>query len=327
MPDLTPQQARLAALNRLKAKQKLSNTSSTSNDTSKGPGYVNKAAPLPSSARNMVAEQQAAAAETTAPLPRDSRLGKYFEYDLSKLHNSRGGFLTQEDEEGDRIKSVIELAREKQREKQMMREGEEPAIFPDTSPRCSECKSLEIDHQFLKVFDVRVCKSCKEKHPEKYSLLTKTECKEVSRTLINAQLEIWDTADAQDYLLTDPELRDTDLLPHLLKANPHASTYSNMMLFLRMQVEEVAWKKWGGEEGLDKEWERREEFKKRKREAKFEKGLRDLRKRTRNNQFQRRQEAQHVHEFVAIEEIEDEDGETRQLQRCDCGAEQEVEVM
>lgn len=181
MPDLTPQQARLAALNRLKAKQKLSNTSSTSNDAAskQGAGYVNKAAPLPSSARNMVAEQQAAA-ETNAPLPRDSRLGKYFEYDLSKLHNSRGGFLTQEDEEGDRIKSVIELAREKQREKQMMREGEEPAIFPDTSPRCSECKSLEIDHQFLKVFDVRVCKSCKEKHPEKYSLLTKTECKEVS---------------------------------------------------------------------------------------------------------------------------------------------------
>lgn len=128
MPDLTPQQARLAALNRLKAKQKLSGSTSTgaSNDAStSGQGYVNKAAPLPSSARNMVAEQQAAA-ETNAPLPRDSRLGKYFEYDLSKLHNSRGGFLTQEDEEGDRIKSVIELAREKQREKQMMREGEEP---------------------------------------------------------------------------------------------------------------------------------------------------------------------------------------------------------
>jgi DNA-repair protein complementing XP-A cells len=79
----------------------------------------------------------------------------------------------------------------------------------------------------------------------------------------------------QDYLLTEPELKDTDLLPHLLKPNPHASTYSNMMLFLRSQVEEVAWKKWGGEEGLDKEWERREVFKKRKREEKFEKGLRE----------------------------------------------------
>jgi len=91
---------------------------------------VNKAAPLPTSARNMVSEQATAAATAdAAPLPRDSRLGKYFDYDLSKLHNSRGGFLTKEDEEGDRIKSVVELARAKQREKQMMREGEEPCEF------------------------------------------------------------------------------------------------------------------------------------------------------------------------------------------------------
>jgi len=90
--------------------------------------------------------------------------------------------------------------------------------------------------------------------------------------------------------LTDPELKDEDLLPHLLRPNPYASTYSNMMLFLRGQVsapsfdpvqlahdqvEKVAWDKWGGEEGLDKEWERREEFKKRKREEKFEQGLRE----------------------------------------------------
>jgi DNA-repair protein complementing XP-A cells len=115
-----------------------------------------------------------------------------------------------------------------------------------------------------------VCKKCKEKFPEKYSLLTKTECKEVSSFLLaNAQ------ADEQDYLLTDPELKDEDLLPHLLRANPHQSTYSNMMLFLRLQVEKVAWDKWDGEEGLDKEWARREVFKKRKREEKFERGLKE----------------------------------------------------
>jgi DNA-repair protein complementing XP-A cells len=79
----------------------------------------------------------------------------------------------------------------------------------------------------------------------------------------------------KDYLLTDPELRDEDLLPHLLRPNPHASTYSNMMLFLREQVEKVAWDKWGGEEGLDAEWKRREEFKKRKKEEKFEQGLKE----------------------------------------------------
>lgn len=54
------------------------------------------------------------------------------------------------------------------------------AILIDSSPRCEGCRSLEIDNQFHKVFDVRVCKKCKEKYPEKYSLLTKTECKEVS---------------------------------------------------------------------------------------------------------------------------------------------------
>ena len=73
-----------------------------------------------------------------------------------------------EDDDGGRIKTVIEIAREKEREKKLMREGEEPgeyclqsvqrypaeltvlAILIDTSPRCRECNSLEIDHQFLK---------------------------------------------------------------------------------------------------------------------------------------------------------------------------------
>ncbi|WVO21396.1 DNA repair protein [Cryptococcus decagattii] len=317
-PALTPDQARLAALNRLKAKNKLAASTSSSNTVGPstgnhgngGPAYVNRREAVPSSARNMVHQQAEADKAKPLPLRRDPSLGKYFEYDLSKMRNSRGGFLTEEDKEGDRIKSLAELAREKERQLQMIREGEEPAIIPDRSPRCVECGTLEINYQFLKVFDVKVCKSCEKKLPEKYSLLTKTECKE-------------------DYLLTDPELKDVDLLPHLLRPNPHASTYSNMMLFLREQVEKVAFEKWGGEEGLDNEWKRREEFKKRKREEKFEQGLRDLRKRTRNNLYQRKQEAQHIHEFEDVEEVYDEQEQTTKLlQRCfGCGSEQEVEVL
>ncbi|WWC90406.1 DNA repair protein [Kwoniella dendrophila CBS 6074] len=318
-PALNASQARLAALNRLKAKNKITqNANATAGPSSPstrngnantgGHPYVHKAGNVPSTARNMV-QQQNEKDENKAPLRRDPGLGKYFEYDLSKLHNSRGGFLTEEDKEGDRIKSVIELAREKEREKRMIREGEEPAIIFDRSPKCTECGTLEINHQFLKVFDITVCKGCEKKFPEKYSLLTKTECKE-------------------DYLLTDPELKDEDLLPHLLRPNPHASTYSNMMLFLRIQVEKVAWEKWGGEEGLDKEWLRREEFKKRKREEKFEQGLRDLRKRTRNNLYQRRQESEHTHQFEDSDEIIDDQGNRKVIQRCfGCGAEQEIEVL
>lgn len=123
MPDLTPAQARQAALNRLKAKAKHSAPSTSTSSHA----LVNAPAPLPTSARDMVSAQATAeAAGAAAPLRRDPKLGKYFEYDLSKLHNSRGGFLTEDDLEGDRIKTVVEVARQKERERQMMREGEEP---------------------------------------------------------------------------------------------------------------------------------------------------------------------------------------------------------
>jgi DNA-repair protein complementing XP-A cells len=116
---------------------------------------------------------------------------------------------------------------------------------------------MELDFLLYKTFGTRVCFKCKDKFPEKYSLLTKTECKE-------------------DYLLTDPELRDEEILPHLLKPNPHKSTFANMMLYLRYQVEEFAWKKWGGPEGLDAEWNNREKIKRQKKDKKFEQQLKGI---------------------------------------------------
>lgn len=50
--------------------------------------------------------------------------------------------------------------------------------------KCRECGSLEIDFVWQETFGCAVCGKCKERYPEKYSLLTKTEAKE-------------------DYLLTD----------------------------------------------------------------------------------------------------------------------------
>ena len=126
---LNAQQSRLAALNRLKAKSRLTavtptdRPSTSSRDAGSAQKYVHNKAPEPSTARNMANAQNKA---DDAPLRRDPGLGKYFEYDLSKLHNSRGGFLTEDDLEGDRIKTVIELARERERERKLMREGEEP---------------------------------------------------------------------------------------------------------------------------------------------------------------------------------------------------------
>lgn len=55
------------------------------------------------------------------------------------------------------------------------------AVFldPKLNPKCKECGSVDIDATYQKVFGCLVCNSCKNSKPEKYSLLTKTECKEV----------------------------------------------------------------------------------------------------------------------------------------------------
>ena len=119
-------------------------------------------------------------------------------------------------------------------------------------------------------------------------------------------------------------MRDEEAMPHLLKANPHAATYANMMLFLRYQVEEFAWKKWGSPEALDEEFERRTAEKKKKKNKKFEQSLKDLRKRTKEGVWQRRKDAEHKHVFSQVEGIRDGVGE----QVChECGFTIEVEEL
>lgn len=84
-----------------------------------------------------------------------------------------------------------------------------------------------------------------------------------------------------------------------------------MMLFLRYQVEQFAWKKWGSPEALDTEWERRTAEKKKKKKKKFEEGLKELRKRTREGVWQKRRDEEHRHVFGATER--DSDGDAKQV--------------
>ena len=120
------------------------------------------------------------------------------------------------------------------------------------------------------------------------------------------------------------ELRDQELMPHLLKANPHKSTFANMMLFLRCQVEEFAWKKWGSPEALDAEWEKRVAEKKKKKKRKFEESLKELRRRTRETVWQQRKDQEHKHVFGTVEK--DVDGVGKQVCHT-CGFTIEVEEL
>ena len=61
-------------------------------------------------------------------------------------------------------------------------------LGPELNPKCTECGSVDIDGTFLKVFKVLVCNACKNSKPEKYSLLTKTECKEVCQHCMSPKM-------------------------------------------------------------------------------------------------------------------------------------------
>lgn len=227
------------------------------------------------------------------------------------MKDSRGGFINIDEPPPGADSTTLEEWKEKQRQEHIVHDLA-PPIDISQAPKCFECGSLELDPNFYQNFnEVRVCRRCMKDKPEKYLLLTKTECRE-------------------DYLLTDPELRDTALLPRIEKPNPHG--FSRMQLFLRFQVEEYAWKKWGSAEGLDAEWQRREEARLLRRDKKYTKKLKELRKRTRAEEYTRKLRngqslgARHVHDWLAPLAIPGERNMMRK--RCiDCGMETEEVII
>lgn len=252
--------ARLEETKRLIAAKIVPPSSTPSNSGAKA-GFKAGSDAAPGQANPKIIDSQSRNAQLTAQ-QQSKKSGlfakPYIEYDMSTMEDSRGGYMVEEkasegpNKEAQHAEWLESLANQ-----------QPPYDFLDPrAPECFECRTKELDFRLWRVFNTRVCKDCRRKHPEKYSLLTKTECK-------------------QDYLLTESELRDKELLPHLERPNPYQQTYSNMMLFLRYQVEEFAWKKWGGPDQMDEEYEKRERLKKERKQAKFEAKLRDIRNRTR----------------------------------------------
>ncbi|KAF6810853.1 DNA repair protein [Colletotrichum sojae] len=282
-------------------------------------------------------------AREAGAVPRPARnFAKFVDYNMSAMTDTKGGFLTAEDDPHnaalvpkpkpggppteERPKGMssqewerLQLLRKLRRQKAGPFEPGLSVIDAGDPARkkCRECSRLEIDWVWDEVFGVQICSTCKDANPDKYSLLTKTECKE-------------------DYLLTDEELKDADLLPHLSRPNPHKSHWHDMMLFLRFQVEDYAFNvKWGSQEKLDAQYEKRESDKKRRKEAKFREKLNDLKRKTRTEAIRRQQAAagsgprkfgdsvgggKHVHEWGRA--VENEEGMS--VKKCNgCGMEVE----
>ena len=246
----------------------------------------NATTPGPGQSKN--SNSMASIQETDTDIRAARKFQKYVEYDFSKMTDTKGGFMTAEDDPHNKALHAPENAGkpenmtlkdwERAQLQKRLRDQRAGPFEPGLSvldkreitKKCRECGSLEIDWQWEELLHCCVCHTCQSKFPEKYSLLTKTEAKE-------------------DYLLTDPELRDETLLPHIEKPNPHKSTWNNMMLYLRFQVEDYAFSeaKWGSAEALDEEFERRKEEGKERKEKKFRSKLNELKKRTRVDAYKR----------------------------------------
>ncbi|RDW93947.1 DNA repair protein RAD14 [Aspergillus mulundensis] len=289
--ELTPEQRKRIEINRMKAKAIREQREAEQRAAAAQPpkGVKRSYSALTSETPSTLRDANNAAERPLNAIKPARNFTKFVEYDFSKMTDTKGGFLAAEDDPFNKALHVKDGRDEKpanmtQKEwerqqllKSLRRDRAGPfepgiSVLDEKSEQkvCRECGNLEIDWRWAEELQCRVCHACKEKFPERYSLLTKTEAKE-------------------DYLLTDPELRDTELLPHIERPNPHKSTWNNMMLFLRYQVEEYAFsdKKWGSPEALDAEFEKRENDKKRRREVKFKTKLDDLKKRTRVEAYRR----------------------------------------
>ncbi|KAH9223259.1 XPA protein C-terminus-domain-containing protein [Leptodontidium sp. 2 PMI_412] len=346
----TPEVTRRIEENRLKAKaireRRIAEESASQSASRTTSGYLAIEAPSAGQKRNHDSISSSGKPTSTQDLKtnRDARdtsnegilparkFKKYVDHDFSKMTDTKGGFLNADDDPfnkamhapNDKDEKPAHMTLKEWERHQLLKslrrrkEGPfEPGLglgSKESGKKCTDCGSLEIDWTWDEVFKVQVCSSCKDKD-KKYTLLTKTECK-------------------KDYLLTDPELKDFDLLPHLSKPNPHKSHWHDMNLFLRGQVEEYAMgTKWGSEQGMDAEWERREADKAKRKNKNQMKKMADLRKKTKGDSIRRRLneansrpaqfgdrvgDGRHVHTWGVG--VEGEDGET--VRTCtECGHE------
>lgn len=145
---------------------------------------------------------------------------------------------------------------------------------------CEKCGSKCIDERFFSTFKVAVCDSCKKSDQDQYALITKT-------------------AAMREFLLTAEELEDTQIFPHLVRPNPHKSSWHNMQLFLRKQVADFSVKKHGSLNKLEDNKVKKVERKLSSKEKRYSKKMKELRQKTRLDTSigTRSRPARHTHDF------------------------------
>lgn len=158
----------------------------------------------------------------------------------------------------------------------------------EASACCIYCHGLPLVDEIKKTFNVSVCHRCKK---ERIRLLTKTDCK-------------------QKYLLTEEEIRQFNAIS---RRNPHSIAWNDMQLYLEEQIRRFALEKYGSDENIEEERERRKDSHKKKRVKRLEKSIRAAKQRV----FMKPRAERHRHSFVS------QGGKGV----CECGMEVELEEL
>lgn len=190
--------------------------------------------------------------------------------DGSRFIDTAGGFLIDE-------KDIVEHEEERAAKIQKLNEEQSEEV-PLTFFTCNECNEKFCDSYLQKNFEYSCCDKCKNLD-ETHELITKTTARD-------------------NYLLKDCDFdRREPPLKFISRKNPHKSTWAEMKLYLRLQVEARALEIYGSLDEIQKQKELREEKREVGKIKKFNKQMVELRKNVRATLYDNRTKASHEHEF------------------------------
>lgn len=164
-----------------------------------------------------------------------------------------------------------------EREAKIARIAEDEAIeVPLSYQKCIECEEEYSDSFLYKNFAVSCCDKCKSE--ENAKLITKTTARE-------------------EFLLKDCDFDKREpVLRFISRKNPHKSTWAEMKLYLRSQVEARAIEIFGSLDNIEEQKELREDKKEMAKSKKYNKQLSQLRKTVRSTLYDKTTK-KHEHEF------------------------------
>lgn len=208
-----------------------------------------------------------------AAVSQSSQIGKSHSSKPSKVVDSGGGFLLEEEEvEPDKLLEDL------------------PGAFLDGDLLlCDECLKPFTESFLYSKFELSVCDGCRDKD-DKHKLISKSDAMNV-------------------YLLNDSHLSTREpILKYIVRKNPHNPRWGDMKLFLECQVAERSLEIWETEEKLEEERERRLENHEKLKQKKYDKKVKELRKAVRSSLI-KVDSGSHEHKYGEETCINEEDDE------------------